>query len=220
MNYKEQFIEFLVRSEVLQFGDFTAKSGRKTPYFLNLGNIKRGRDYGELGRYYAKAYLEHLQSEEVILYGPAYKGIPLSVATSIALSEEGLDLPVCFNRKEAKDHGEGGNLIGQQPKEGDSVVIIEDVMTAGTAIRETLAILEPLKVKIKAIILAVDRMERGTGEKSAVQEVSDNLGIPVYPIITVKDILAYLPGKEIEGKVIMDQQMKEKVEAYLQEYGV
>lgn len=218
MSYKHDLIDFLVRSDVLTFGDFTAKSGRKTPYFLNLGNIKRGKDYGELGRYFAKAFIENF-SDDVVLYGPAYKGIPLSVATSIALAEEGVDLPVCFNRKEAKDHGEGGSLIGQKLKKGDKVVIIEDVMTAGTAIRETMEILEPLEVDVQGIILVADRMERGTGEKSAVQEVRDSLGIKVIPMVTIKDILAYLPGKEVDGRVVMDETMKEKVEAYLAEYG-
>ena len=191
--YKRDFIAFLEGAGVLKFGDFTAKSGRKIPYFINAGEIKTGAQIARLGEFYAKAYMEKLGRKDAVLFGPAYKGIPLAVSAAAALAKEGLDAPFFFNRKEAKDHGEGGLLVGYAPKPGQEVVIIEDVITAGTAIRESMALLDPLEgVKVAAAFVMVDRKEKGQGEKSAVQEVEAAFGFPVYSIATVYDILEYL----------------------------
>lgn len=191
--YKRDFIAFLEGAGVLKFGDFTAKSGRKIPYFINAGEIKTGAQIARLGEFYAKAYMEKLGRKDAVLFGPAYKGIPLAVSAASALAKEGLDAPFFFNRKEAKDHGEGGLLVGYVPKSGQEVVIIEDVITAGTAIRESMALLDSLEgVKVAAAFVMVDRKEKGQGEKSAVQEVEAAFGFPVYSIATVYDILEYL----------------------------
>ena len=182
---------------MLKFGDFTAKSGRKIPYFINAGEIKTGAQIARLGEFYAKAYLEKLGRKDAVLFGPAYKGIPLAVSASVALVKEGLDLPFFFNRKEAKDHGEGGLLVGYVPQPGQEVVIIEDVITAGTAIRESMALLSPLEgVKVAAAFVMVDRKEKGQGERSAMQEVEAEFGFPVCSIVTVYDILEYLSEDE------------------------
>lgn len=222
MGYKEEFIEFMVRSKVLTFGEFTTKSGRKTPYFINTGNYQTGEQIAKLGEYYAACVKERVGGEVDALYGPAYKGIPLAVTTAASLyKNHGLNVPYCFNRKEAKDHGEGGLIVGYQPKDGDNVVIIEDVITAGTALRENLPIIQgAARVHIKALIVSADRMERGTGEKSAIQEVQEEFGISVYPIVTIRDILTYLYGREIDGKVWVDDVMKVRIESYLEMYGV
>jgi orotate phosphoribosyltransferase len=191
--YKREFLAFLEEAGVLKFGDFTAKSGRRIPYFLNAGEVKTGRGIARLGEFYARAYREKLGDRRAALFGPAYKGIPLAVAAAAALGRDGLDLPFFFNRKEAKDHGEGGTLVGYVPRAGEEVVIIEDVITAGTAIRESMALLGALEgVKVAAAFVMVDRKEKGQGEKSAVQEVEAAFGFPVYSIATVYDILEYL----------------------------
>ena len=191
--YKREFIKFLEDAHVLKFGDFTAKSGRKIPYFINAGEIKTGDQIAKLGEFYAKAYFEKVGSKRAVLYGPAYKGISIAVAASIALSRQGLDNPFFFNRKEAKDHGEGGIFVGYVPQEGEEVVIVEDVITAGTAIRESMANLQQLKgVKVIATFVMVDRKEKGKTEKSAMQEVTDEFGFPVYSVVDVYDIIEYL----------------------------
>ena len=208
--YKRDFIAFLEGAGVLKFGDFTAKSGRKIPYFINAGEIKTGAQIARLGGFYAKAYLEKLGRKDAVLFGPAYKGIPLAVSASVALVKEGLDLPFFFNRKEAKDHGEGGMLVGYVPQPGQEVVIIEDVITAGTAIRESMALLSPLEgVKVAAAFVMVDRKEKGRGEQSAMQEVEAEFGFPVYSIVTVYDILEYLAQDEGNGENIA------RIKAYL-----
>ena len=192
-SYKREFIEFLEDAGVLKFGDFTAKSGRKIPYFINAGDIKTGEQIAKLGEFYAKAYLEKLGKRHAVLYGPAYKGISIAVSSSIALSKQGLCVPFFFNRKEAKDHGEGGVFVGYVPKAGEEVVIVEDVITAGTAIRESMAILGGLKnVKVVATFVMVDRKEKGKGEKGAMQEVEEEFGFPVYSVVDVYDIIEYL----------------------------
>ena len=178
--YKREFIQFLEGAGVLKFGDFTAKSGRKIPYFINAGDIKTGDQIAKLGEFYAKAYLEKVGNKRTVLYGPAYKGISIAVSSSIALSKEGLDVPFFFNRKEAKDHGEGGVFVGYVPKASEEVVIVEDVITAGTAIRESMAILGNLEgVKVAATFVMVDRKEKGKTDKSAMGEVTDEFGFPV-----------------------------------------
>ena len=192
-NYKREFVKFLEDAGVLKFGDFTAKSGRKIPYFVNAGEIKTGKQIAKLGEFYAKMYAEKLGQKKTVLYGPAYKGISIAVSTSVALAEKGLDLPFFFNRKEAKDHGEGGLFVGYVPKEGEEVVIVEDVITAGTAIRESMLNLSSLNgVKVSAVFIMVDRKEKGVGERSAMAEVSEEFGFPVYSVIDVYDIIEYL----------------------------
>lgn len=192
-SYKREFIQFLQGAGVLKFGDFTAKSGRKIPYFINAGDIKTGEQIAKLGEFYAKAYFDKLGRKEAVLYGPAYKGISIAVSAAVALSKEGLNVPFFFNRKEAKDHGEGGVFVGYVPKAGEEVVIVEDVITAGTAIRESMAILGNLKdVKVAATFVMVDRKEKGQGEKGAMQEIEEQFGFPVYSVVDVYDIIEYL----------------------------
>ena len=195
--YKREFIEFLESAGVLKFGDFTAKSGRKIPYFINAGMIKTGEEIAKLGEFYAKAYFEKIGNKKTVLYGPAYKGIPIAVSVSVALAKNGLDVPFFFNRKEAKDHGEGGIFVGYQPEAGEEVVIVEDVITAGTAIRESMANLSSLEgVKVAATFVMVDRKEKGQGEKGAMQEIEEQFGFPVYSVVDVYDIIEYLEEDE------------------------
>ena len=222
-NYKGEFIEFMARTGVLTFGEFTLKSGRKSPYFVNTGNYNTGAQMAKLGAYYAACYMEKIAKPVDVLYGPAYKGIPLVVATATALYQNyQLDIPLCFNRKEAKDHGEGGLMIGRPPKAGESIVIVEDVISAGTALRETMEILKAQvgSVDVAGLIIQVDRMERGTGALSAVQQAQKDIGIAVHAIVTVRDIIAHLHNRAVDGIVYINDQMKEKMEAYLAEYGV
>lgn len=192
-SYKREFIKFLEAAGVLKFGDFTAKSGRKIPYFINAGDIKTGEQIQKLGEFYSKAYFEKVGNKRTVLYGPAYKGIPISVSVAVALAKQGLDVPFFFNRKEEKDHGEGGVFVGYVPKAGEEVVIVEDVITAGTAIRESMSILSKLEgVKIAAVFVMVDRKEKGQTEKSAMAEISEQYGFPVYSVVDVYDIIEYL----------------------------
>ena len=192
--YKREFIEFLKSANVLKFGDFIAKSGRRIPYFVNAGEIKTGDQICKLGEFYAKAYADKIGADKkTVLYGPAYKGIPIAVAVSVALSKTGLDLPFFFNRKEAKDHGEGGIFVGYKPQPGQEVVIVEDVITAGTAIRESMENLKSLEgIKVAACFVMVDRKEKGQTELAATTEVTRNFGFPVYSVIDVYDIIEYL----------------------------
>ena len=194
--YKREFIQFLESAGVLKFGDFTAKSGRKIPYFINAGDIKTGDQISKLGEFYAKAYFEKVGNKKTVLYGPAYKGIPIAVSVACALSKEGLDVPFFFNRKEEKDHGEGGVFVGYKPQ-GEDIVIVEDVITAGTAIRESMEILSHLEgVKVAATFVMVDRKEKGKTEKSAMAEVGEEFGFPVYSVVDVYDIIEYLEEDE------------------------
>ena len=213
-DYKKEFIDFLVEANVLKFGDFIAKSGRRIPYFINAGEIKTGAQIRRLGGFYAKAYTEGLGDKRTVLYGPAYKGISIAVSAAQALSEKGLDLPFFFNRKEAKDHGEGGIFVGYIPKPGEEVVITEDVITAGTAIRESMEILSRLEgVKVAATLIMVDRKERGRTQKGAMQEIEEEFGFPVYSIVDVFDIIEYL-----EAKGGMDEDIN-RIRDYLSVYG-
>lgn len=221
MTYKEEFITFMVRSGVLTFGDFVTKSGRKTPYFINTGNYKTGAQASKLGDYYAACIQERFPEELDCLFGPAYKGIPLVVSAAASLYRNyGRDLPYCFNRKEAKDHGEGGSLVGYKPQDGDRVAIVEDVVTAGTAVRESIALFQDVaKVDIRALFVSVDRMERGTRECSTLDELRQDYGIEVCPIVTVREIMDFLHNREIGGKVYLDDTTLARMEAYLEEYG-
>lgn len=208
--YKREFIKFLEDAGVLKFGDFTAKSGRKIPYFINAGDIKTGEQIQKLGEFYAKAYFEKVGNKKSVLYGPAYKGIPIAVSVAVALAKDGLDVPFFFNRKEEKDHGEGGVFVGYKPQAGEDVVIVEDVITAGTAIRESMAILSKLDgVNVKATFVMVDRKEKGRGEKSAMAEVTDEFGFPVYSVVDVYDIIEYLEEDEANKENV------DRIKAYL-----
>ena len=191
--YKREFIEFLQGAGVLKFGDFTAKSGRKIPYFVNAGMIKTGDQITKMGEFYATTYKEKLGEKKTVLYGPAYKGTSIAVSSSIALSKQGLDVPFFFNRKEVKDHGEGGTFVGYVPQAGEEIVIIEDVITAGTAIRESMEILSHLEnTKVIATFIMVDRKEKGQTDKGAMQEIEEQFGFPVYSVVDVYDIIEYL----------------------------
>ena len=214
-SYKREFIQFLEGAGVLKFGDFTAKSGRKIPYFINAGEIKTGDQIAKLGEFYAQAYLEKVGNKRAVLYGPAYKGISIAVAASIGLSKQGLDLPFFFNRKEAKDHGEGGVFVGYKPASGEEIVIVEDVITAGTAIRESMEILSSLDgTRVIATFVMVDRKEKGRGEKSAMAEVGEEFGFPVYSVVDVYDIIEYLSEDEKNTENV------ERIKKYLEVYGV
>ena len=221
MTYQEEFITFMVRAGVLTFGDFTTKSGRRTPYFINTGNYRTGAQAAKLGDYYAACIQQNLPDGVDCLFGPAYKGIPLAVSAAASLYRNyGRDLPYCFNRKEAKDHGEGGVMVGCKPQDGDRVVIVEDVVTAGTAVRESIELFQHVAdVKMRALIVSVDRMERGIRACSTLDELREDYGIAVYPIVTVREIIAFLHNRELDGRVYIDDAMKARMEAYLAEYG-
>ena len=221
MTYQEEFITFMVRAGVLTFGDFTTKSGRRTPYFINTGNYKTGAQAAKLGDYYAACIQQNLPDGVDCLFGPAYKGSPLAVSAAASLYRNyGRELPYCFNRKEAKDHGEGGVMVGCKPQDGDRVVIVEDVVTAGTAVRESIELFQHVAdVKMRALIVSVDRMERGTRACSPLDELREDYGIAVYPIVTVREIIAFLHNRELDGRVYIDDEMKGRMEAYLEQYG-
>lgn len=221
MNYQEEFITFMVRSGVLTFGDFTTKSGRKTPYFVNTGNYKTGAQAARLGDYYAACIQENMPKGIDCLFGPAYKGIPLAVSAAASLYRSySRDLPYCFNRKEIKDHGEGGAMVGYKPQDGDRVAIIEDVVTAGTAVRESIELFKAVaEVEIKALFVSVDRMERGTRSCSTLDELRQDYGIQVFPIVTVREIMEFLYNNPIDGRVHIDNEIKVRMEDYLAQYG-
>lgn len=217
--YKQSFIEFMVSAEVLTFGDFVAKSGRKTPYFVNAGKYRTGQQMRQLAGYYADAIVGQ-QLHFDVLFGPAYKGIPLAVAIAMTLAERGLDVPFCFDRKEAKDHGEGGKLIGHVPRAGESVLIVEDVTTAGTSIRETAPLLTKSdNVTLTGLVVSVDRMERGTRELNALDELAKEFNMRTFAIVTIEEIMDYLHNRPVGGRVLIDDDMLAKMRAYRAEYG-
>lgn len=221
--YKKEFIEFMIDCEVLRFGDFVTKSGRKTPFFVNTGFYRSGSQLKKLGEYYAKAIAAAYGTDFDVLFGPAYKGIPLSVATSIALASEfGREIRYCSNRKEIKDHGDTGILLGGPMGENDRVVIIEDVTTAGTSIRETLPIIEAAGAKqVLGLVVSVDRMEQGTVEnKSALMEIEETFGIKTTAIVTMADVIEALHNQPYKGRVVIDDAMMEKIDQYYAQYGV
>ena len=218
--YKKEFIELMVRSQVLTFGNFTTKSGRKSPFFINTGNYNTGEQINSLGYYYAQTIVDNQLAQDSTLYGPAYKGIPLSIATSIALKNHfNINTNFTFNRKEKKTHGETGILVGHKLTEKDKVIIVEDVITAGTAIKENLPIIQSFKAHIEAIIVSVDRMERGQGNLSALEEISKKFDIKVYPIVTIKEIVDYLHNRTIDNSILINDEIKEKISLYYKKYG-
>lgn len=220
--YKKEFIEFMVDCKVLKFGDFVTKSGRKTPFFINTGFYRTGSQLKKLGEYYAEAINQKYGTDFDILFGPAYKGIPLSVTATIALNDKfGADIGYCSNRKEVKDHGDTGILLGSPIMDGDRIVIIEDVTTAGTSINETLPILKAQgNVNVEGLVVSVDRMERGQGTKSALAEIEENYGIKTTAIVTMAEVVEHLYNKPYKGEIIIDDTLKAAIDAYYEQYGV
>ncbi len=220
--YKEEFIEFMIDCNVLKFGDFVTKSGRKTPFFVNTGFYRTGSQLRRLGRYYAEAIQEKFGFDFDVLFGPAYKGIPLSVAAAMAIDETyGREIRYCSNRKEVKDHGDTGILLGSPLQDGDKVVIIEDVTTAGTSIQETLPILKAQgAVEVIGLVVSVDRMERGQGTKSALAEIEETYGIRTTAIVTMAEVVEHLYNRPYKGRIVIDEVLKAAIDAYYEEYGV
>ena len=219
--YKQEFIEFMVDCKVLKFGDFVTKSGRKTPFFINTGFYRTGEQLRRLGGYYAKAIADKFGTGFDVLFGPAYKGIPLSVAASIAISEQyGADIRYCSNRKEIKDHGDKGILLGSPIGDGDKVVIIEDVTTAGTSINETLPIIRAQgDVDVLGLVVSVDRIERGQGSKSALKEIHEKFGLETTAIVTMAEVVEHLYNRPYKGEIIIDDTLKKAIDAYYEQYG-
>ncbi len=220
--YKQEFIEFMVRAEVLTFGDFVTKSGRKTPFFINTGKYRTGEQIRRLGHFYARALRAALGGEYDVLFGPAYKGIPLVVSTAVALADEyERDVPFCFNRKEAKDHGEGGSLVGHTLRDGERVAIIEDVTTAGTSIRETVPVLQSAaRVQPVGLIVSVDRMEKGAGgQKSALAELAEEFSMKTHAVVTLNEIVEYLHNRSVDGRVVLDDAGFQAIAEYRALYG-
>ena len=219
--YKQEFIEFMVESEVLKFGDFTLKSGRKSPFFMNAGAYVTGGQLRKLGRFYAKAIHNAYGDDFDVLFGPAYKGIPLSVATVVAFDElYGKEIRYSSNRKEIKDHGDTGILLGSKIKSGDKVVIIEDVTTSGKSIEETYPIIKQMcDVNVVGMMVSLDRGEKGKGEISALNEVASTYGFPTGAIVTMKEVIEYLYNREVMGKVVIDDEIKARIDEYYAQYG-
>ncbi len=219
--YKQDFIEFMVECGALKFGDFTLKSGRRSPFFMNAGAYVTGSQLTRLGRCYAEAIHEYYGDGLDVLFGPAYKGIPLSVATVIAYHElYGRELRYCSNRKEMKDHGDAGILLGSGLKDGDRVVIVEDVTTSGRSIEETFPILKAqADVKIVGLMVSLNRMERGRGEKSALEEIRELYGIEAHAIVTMADVVEHLYNRECHGRIVIDDTLKAAIDAYFAQYG-
>ncbi len=219
--YKEEFIEFMLDCEVLKFGDFVTKSGRNTPFFINTGFYRTGAQLKRLGEYYAKTIHDAFGDDFDVLFGPAYKGIPLSAATVIAFSElYGREIRYASNRKEIKDHGDKGILLGGPLGDGDRVVIIEDVTTAGTSIRETLPIIQERgDISVLGLCVSVDREERGEGEKSALTEISEKYGMKTTAIVRMSEVTEYLLSHEVKGQKIINDKLKEAIDDYYRKYG-
>jgi orotate phosphoribosyltransferase len=223
--YKKDFIEFMVKSKALTFGDFVTKSGRRTPFFINTGNYNTGSQLSQLGRYYAESLRQNMVGSDAfnVLFGPAYKGIPLAAAASIALSVyHSQDVSFCFNRKEAKDHGEGGVMVGRKLVAGDRVVIIEDVVTAGTSVRESVPLIRSAGgggADVVGLVVSVDRMERGVGDRSALSELRDEFGIAAFSIVNLDEIVEHLRNREVGGSVVLDDAVAGRIAEYRREYG-
>ncbi len=220
--YKQEFIDFMVESDVLKFGDFTLKSGRKSPFFMNAGAYVTGTQLMKLGEYYAKAIYDQYGADFDVLFGPAYKGIPLSVATCIAFSKlYGKEIRYCSNRKELKDHGDAGILLGSKIKDGDRVVIIEDVTTSGKSIEETYPVIKAQgNIKIVGLMVSLNRMEVGLGgQMSALDEIRQNYGFPASAIVTMAEVTEYLYNRPCQGKIVIDDTLKAAIDEYYKEYG-
>jgi len=220
--YKQEFIRFMLESEVLLFGDFVTKSGRKTPFFVNTGKYRTGEQIARLGRFYAESIMEHTGGEIDVLFGPAYKGIPLAVAAASSLYNGfNRNVAFCFNRKEAKDHGEGGVFIGHKLAAGNRVLIIEDVVTAGTSVGETVPLLKAeAPVKLAGLVVSVDRQERGKeGTRTALTDIRESYGMKTFAIVTMAEVVEYLHGREIGGKVLLTDEIRKRIGEYYAQYG-
>ena len=215
------FIEFLVSCKVLKFGDFTTKSGRKTPYFVNTGMVRTGDQLECLASFYAQSIVTHIGSDFDVIFGPAYKGIPLAAAIATNLAREhGIDCGYCFDRKEIKYHGEGGSLVGYQPENGDRVLIVEDVTPAGTSIRETIPNLRAAAdIELAGLMISVDRRERGTDSRAALDQLSEEFAMPCVAIVQIQQVMEYLHGREVDGIVHIDDEIRDRMADYLAEYG-
>ena len=221
--YKQEFIEFMVDSKVLKFGDFTLKSGRKSPFFMNAGGYVTGSQLKRLGEYYAKAIHDKFGDDFDVLFGPAYKGIPLSVATVMAYSElYGKEIRYCSNRKEEKDHGgDVGILLGSKLCDGDRVVIIEDVTTSGKSIEETFPIITAqANIAVKGLMVSLNRMERGKGDKSALAEIKEKYGFDADAIVTMEEVVEHLYNRPYKGEIYITEELKQAIDKYYEEYGV
>ena len=220
-SYKKEFIEFMIDSQVLKFGEFTLKSGRKSPFFMNAGGYVTGAQLERLGEYYARAIHDNYGLDFDVLFGPAYKGIPLSVATTMAISRlYGKEIRYCSNRKEVKDHGDTGILLGSRLKDGDRIVIIEDVTTSGKSIEETCPIIRAqAKVEIKGLMVSLNRMEKGQSDKSALMEIKDKYGFDANAIVNMQEVIEYLYNKPLKGQIYIDDRIKEEIDAYYKQYG-
>lgn len=220
--YKQEFIEFMVDSQALKFGEFTLKSGRKSPFFMNAGAYVNGTQLKKLGEYYAKAIHDNYGDDFDVLFGPAYKGIPLGVAAAIAYSElYGRDVRYCSNRKEAKDHGDAGILLGSPLKDGDRVIMIEDVTTSGKSIEETFpVIMAQAKAEIKGLMVSLNRMEKGLeGKVSALEEIREKYGFEARAIVTMQEVVAYLYNRSYQGQIYIDDERKKAIDKYYEIYG-
>lgn len=221
--YKQQFIEFMVRSGVLTFGDFVTKSGRNTPYFVNTGRYSTGEQMERLGEFYADAIEAHVAESGTapdVLFGPAYKGIPLVVTTAVALAKRGRNVAYTFNRKEAKDHGEGGMLVGHTPADGERVLYVEDVTTAGTSIRETEPVLRAVAdVELHGLVISVDRRERHTTDETALVQLAREFEMATFAIVSVHEVIDHLHGRDVDGRVVLTDELAEAMHAYLAEWG-
>ena len=221
--YKQEFIEFMVESDVLKFGEFTLKSGRKSPFFMNAGAYVTGSQLMRLGEYYARAIHETYGDDFDVLFGPAYKGIPISVVTAVAFHNlYGKEVRYCSDRKEEKDHGaDKGSFLGSKLKDGDRVVMIEDVTTSGKSMEETVPkVRGAADVTIVGLMVSLNRMERGKGDKSALEEIQETYGFPANAIVTMEDVITYLYNRPCQGKIQIDDKMKAAIDAYYEEYGV
>jgi len=221
-NYKANLIELMAKSGVLMFGNFTTKSGRQSPYFINSGYYKTGEQAELVSIYYAAFINEKLKNKFNVLFGPAYKGIPLCTLTATALSRlYGINVGYCFNRKEMKDHGDGGIFVGWQPKDGDTFLITEDVISAGTSVREVYPLLKAAaNVSVTDMVISVDRMEKGYNGLTAIEEMQKEFGITVHPLVTVLEIIEYLHNREIDGKIYINNEMKKNMISYVDQYCV
>ena len=220
MSYKQEFITFLVQCNALKFGEFKLKSGRIAPYFINTGMFDTGAKIRTLGQYYAKAVQAHFGDDFHGIYGPAYKGIPLCITAAAALAEAGIDKGYVFNRKEAKTYGDKSTVVGMDLTSETRLILVDDVITSGKAIRESLEVLKANSdPKVAGIVISVNRQEKGKTEKNALKEVAETLGIPIFAIVTISEIISFLHNREIDGKVVLNDEMKDKIETYLSQYG-
>ncbi len=220
MSYKEEFIEFLVQCNALKFGEFELKSGRIAPYFINTGMFDTGSKIKKLGTYYARAVQEHFGDDFDGIYGPAYKGIPLCITAAAALADDGIDKGYIFNRKEAKTYADKSAVVGMPLTSDTRLILVDDVITSGKAIRESLEILKACEdPTVAGIVISVNRQEKGKTDQNALNEVADTLGIPIFAIVTISEIIAFLHNREVDGHVVLDDGMKAKIEAYLDTYG-